>query len=882
MNEKNLNQNQPSICEDLEARQFDLEIEQRAAYQRGQVKKTDIAHSKGRSSQTDGGRCVRQHMVPLVADSLEKHDDWIASKPSAAGQATVQYRKIRRYVEPMTIAHIGITAVIDCLGRGNTIKTTITKVVLEIGKRLQDEAFMSYMDEMAPEYFEKLQGYYLHDPVRRYDKKVYAMQRALERHAEMYWNWMDNEDLARLGSMILWRINSVIINENTGESFFEEKVPDFKDPNRKQRKNKAHKDARYLGWTKTGLYYRDKWQEMCDNANWKPMPMVCPPVDWSLDDEGKLLRGGYINRMPGDASRLIHNNKGSQASQTVLNAINRLQRTGYKVNTYILELMEHLMSGYWEIGNWMSYEMLMYEDEHKPIFDSDYLDSLERTSKEYKEAMRDLTKFYQNQKIDEQKAGSPRRTLEIARMFKDEDAFYTPWFLDTRGRMYPVIEGLSPQGPDYQKALLRSAVSVPVNDDTRKDLLISIATAGAFDNVDKKDYFTRLQWAERFVRTVKFEFMVIQPETYQDWHDADEPWQFLALCKEYYDIFVETDPKLKKTSCDVFCFRDATNSGLQILAGIMRDEKAAYYTNVLATDEPQDAYKLVAESAKNLMRNPEWMRVEFEKRSQSVAAKNKYRPDDDQIQDPGYSFNFEIDVLNRNHTKTQVMTTLYNSSPLTRRENILGALKKKNQVEVDPADKSIVVNSCLVSMSREFEGALNLNQWFQSVARAALEKGAENLKWITPSGMFVVNEYREPEFAQVKTYATGGGHYKTLMTHSEGRVFLRNGWGGVKKSKILSSTSANYIHSLDASIIQLGIQCVPDEVPVYAVHDCIAAVAGTVSGVIPEFRKAFHNIVTSNPLYGLLEENDLIGVLEPPEVGDADISECLESPYMFC
>jgi DNA-directed RNA polymerase len=448
--------------------------------------------------------------------------------------------------------------------------------------------------------------------------------------------------------------------------------------------------------------------------------------------------------------------------------------------------------------------------------------------------------------------------------------------------MYPVIEGLSPQGPDYQKALLRSAVSVPVNDDTRRDLLISIATAGAFDNVDKKDYFTRLQWAEKWVRSVKFEFMCIQPETYQDWHDADEPWQFLALCKEYYDIFVETDPKLRKTSCDVFCFRDATNSGLQVLAGIMRDEKAAYYTNVLATDEPQDAYKLVAEGAKKLMRNPEWMRVEFEKRSQSVAAKNKKRDKDEQLSDPGYSFNFEIDVLNRNHTKTQVMTTLYNSSPLTRRDNILGALKKKNQVEVDPADKSIVVNSCLVSMSREFEGALNLNQWFQSVARAALEKGAENLKWITPSGMFVVNEYREPEFIQVHTYATGGGHYKTLMSNTEGRVYLRNGYGGVKKSKILSSTSANYIHSLDAAIIQLGIQCVPDEVPVYAVHDCIAAVAGTVSGVIPEFRKAFHNIVTSNPLYGLLEENDLIGELEPPEVGDADISQCLESPYMFC
>ena len=191
------------------------------------------------------------------------------------------------------------------------------------------------------------------------------MQRALEKHSELTWNWMKEEDLAKLGSMVLWRINSVIINEETGEGFFEEKMPVAKDPNKKRRK-KYQSDARYLGWSKTGLYYRDKWQDVCDRAGWKAVPMVCPPIDWTLDEEGKLIRGGYINRMPGEASRLIHNNKGSEASQTVLNAFNRLQRTGYKVNTYILDLMDRLSSGYWEIGNWISYEKLMYEDGTNP------------------------------------------------------------------------------------------------------------------------------------------------------------------------------------------------------------------------------------------------------------------------------------------------------------------------------------------------------------------------------------------------------------------------------------------------------------------------------------------------------------------------------------
>ena len=862
-------------------RQRKNEIEQRKRFLEGRQSKTDVAHARGRGSQTDGGRGVRYHLVPCVADWLQNHDDYLAGKPNYAGYAVSQYRKIKTWVDPETIAHIGVSCVLDSLGRGSSLRCKIVEVQKKIGEQLEHQAFIAYMETVDPLYLRRLTDIYLNDPVRRYDKKVYAMQRALDKHEQMSWQWMSEEDQIVIGSLVLHAVMSVEIDPETGEGFFEKIDPQWDDNRLQKKKNKKHRNPHYLGFTKTGLYYRDKIQEECDLGVWKPMPMVCKPLPWGVTDEGKILRGGYILPVPGSAGQLVHGTQAgvkSTPSQMVCDAVNRLQSTGYRINTYILDLMQELMQKTHVIGSWSSYEKLSYDDEHKPMFDSDWLDSLDKESKEYKDAMRALTDFYHNQKIEEKKSATPRRTVLLAEEFRNEPAIYTPWFLCSRGRAYPVVEGLSPQGTDAQKSLLRSAVGIPINEDTERDLLISIATAGAFEKVDKRDFFTRFEWAYTFVRSEECKAMVEDPITWKKWHDADEPWQFLVFCKEWYDLFHYKN----KTECDVFAFRDATNSGLQILGGLTRDEKSARMTNVLVTEEPQDAYQLVADTAKDLMRSKSWMDSEFERREKDRVRQNKKRDKDKQVEKRGSVFEFDIDRLNRNHTKKQVMTTLYNSAVLTRREGILEALKKKDEIVLHPGDRNIVSRACIEAMEREFSLALELNQWFQSVAAATIDAGKERLEWITPSGMHVVNEYREPLFTQVSTYCAGGGSYAKLQRDDNSRAYLQTGWGDVKRSKIMSSTSANYIHSLDSAIIHLGVLDLEEGLPFFSVHDCLAAVPGTLSKVVPVFRKAFHNVVTSNPLVGLLEENDLLGVLEPPEQGDADIDQCLESPYMFC
>ncbi len=79
-----------------------------------------------------------------------------------------------------------------------------------------------------------------------------------------------------------------------------------------------------------------------------------------------------------------------------------------------------------------------------------------------------------------------------------------------------------------------------------------------------------------------------------EWEVADEPWTMWdCLCGPCRSI-IECDRSHTNLPVAV----DATCSGLQILAGLARDASTAKLVNVLPSEKPQDAYKVIAEQAK--------------------------------------------------------------------------------------------------------------------------------------------------------------------------------------------------------------------------------------------------------------------------------------------
>ena len=170
------------------------------------------------------------------------------------------------------------------------------------------------------------------------------------------------------------------------------------------------------------------------------------------------------------------------------------------------------------------------------------------------------------------------------------------------------------------------------------------------------------------------ESIALDPIGYlHEWEVADEPWTFLAACDEYYHCIIKCDRNYTNLPVAV----DATCSGLQILAGLAKDASTAALVNVLPSDKPQDAYKVIAEQAKPHV--PECIRPHMDRKT----------------------------------TKRTVMTVPYNAKPYSNRGYIREALKEKG-VEVDKDDLTATVKAVRDAMNVIVPGPMKVMKWIES------------------------------------------------------------------------------------------------------------------------------------------------------------------------
>jgi len=178
---------------------------------------------------------------------------------------------------------------------------------------------------------------------------------------------------------------------------------------------------------------------------------------------------------------------------------------------------------------------------------------------------------------------------------------------------------------------------------------------------------------------------VILSYTYTNWEAADEPWQFLAACDEYYHCVLKCDRHF--TSLPVAT--DATCSGLQILAGLARDKNTASLVNVLPSDKPQDAYAVVARTA-------------------TPFCPNSIR-----------------NYMDRKVVKRVVMTVPYNAKPFSNRGYIKDALLEKN-IEIDKDDLTKTVEAVRNAMDEVVPGPMAVMSWIEEEVAKAIDRVKQN------------------------------------------------------------------------------------------------------------------------------------------------------------
>lgn len=711
------------------------------------------------------------------------------------GQNGVDFATIHQYlaeIEPEAAAAIALKLTFDKVFSPKDKANEIANVIIAIGQALEQECQLRWYESQDPELYDRIKRQYWHSACGTQQKATVA-RTMMNRH-EYHWDNWPTATKAKLGG---WLLDCVM------------KASKWFDKHMVVRDKK-----RYTLLVPSLLFAMQKEELMQDALMFAPMawPMLVPPRDWS-----PIKAGGYLLNEVMHGHEMVRRGEGGLVQgNTPLLFLNKLQKVAYTLNEFIVDVAEILMERQYKVGKFLPIIELPLPNKPFDIAEN------EEARHEYR---RQAAEVLNHNAASFKRSCRTRMTMETVKLFKERDKFFLPWSFDYRGRTYPIPAFLTPQDTDFGKSLLKFAEPSFMTDEAEAWLAFQVATCYG-NGLDKATMQERQDWVlqnQSLISRVANAPLVEIAE----WEAADEPWQFLAACEEYNACVIECTRSWTNLPVAI----DATCSGLQILAGMARDQSTAKLVNVFPSDTPQDAYKIVAEVAKP-------------KLPDHLAA-----------------------LLDRKVTKRTVMTIPYNATKHSNRAYIREALKEKG-AEFTPEELTLIVNAVREAMYEVVPGPMRVMDWIKQEVGAAFKRGVDHLTWETPSG-FVVNQNRRKR------------KVSTIKLQILGRceVNLTTGHEGPDVAGHKSSTAPNLIHSLDASILHQAF--LKFNAPFTVIHDsvlCRATDMGTLNRVVREtYCEIFSN---SNPLLDFAEAID--AETEPPIIGDLDLDSVLESTYFFC
>lgn len=740
------------------------------------------------SASVYGNACVQAALVDVAAVI---QDTLLRIHKGQNGKDFATIHQYLKEIEPEAAAAIALKLTFDKVFSPKDRSNEIANVITSIGQALEQQAQLRWYEAQDRDLYDRIKRQYWHSSCGTQQKATIA-RTMMNRH-EYHWDNWGSINRAKLGG---WLLDCVM--KATG--WFERHMVS------------NGKTQRMTVVVPSLLFSMLKEDLMKDALLFAPMawPMLVPPRDWS-----PIKAGGYLlNEVMHGHEMVRRGDPTLIQGNTPLLFLNKLQKTAYTLNEFIVGVAEELMERQYKVGKFLPIIELPLPNKPWDIADN------EEARHEYR---RQAAEAMNQNAASFKRSCRTRMTMETVKIFKEKDKFFLPWSFDYRGRTYPIPAFLTPQDTDFGKSLLKFAEPSFMTEEAEGWLAFQVATTYGLDKATMQE---RQDWVAAnhdLISRVATAPLVHLSE----WEAADEPWQFLAACEEYNACVIECSRSWTNLPVAV----DATCSGLQILAGLARDWSTAKLVNVFPSEQPQDAYKVVAEHAKP-------------KLPSHLAA-----------------------LLDRKVTKRTVMTIPYNATQHSNRAYIREALKEKG-AEFTPDELTLIVNAVREAMYEVVPGPMRVMDWIKKEVGAAFKRGADRLVWQTPSGFVVEQNRRKYKHKRVELEILGTCKIK-LQDYPEGPDVL-----GHK-----SSTAPNLIHSLDASILHRAF--LKFDAPFTVIHDsvlCRATDMGTLNRVV---RETYCEIFSeSNPLVDFAEA---IGAeTEPPIIGDLDLESVLESTYFFC
>jgi len=620
-------------------------------------KNTRDLEAKSYGSATVYGISSIDSLLPLVVERIKDTTNRIKE-----GKTGRSFKEIQRYLadlEPLAAAAIACKLTFDNVFSYKEGSNQIVNVCDGIGKAVESECQMRHYETKAPGLLNVLKKNYWHRSIGT-QQKVVVIQTLMNRYGIDPWSTWGRANRVKLGA---WLLDCIM---QTSGWFY------------KDMRQEGRRRVNYVVPTPEFIAIKD--QVMKESELFAPLawPMLIEPNDWGTKHGGYLLnevmRGHEMVRR-GDPSCI--------QGETPVKFLNKIQKVGYRINPFILDVAEWLEEKGRSVGKFIPIVELPLPP--KPVDIATNKDARKKYRRGCAEVMNKNASAFR-------RSCRTRMTMESAREFKD-NTFYHPWSLDYRGRAYPIASFLSPQDTDFGKSLLVFDRSSTVTPEAEKWLGFQVATTFGLDKAPMEE---RQEWVKHNQGFITL--IATDPYDVTKWEQVEEPWQFLAACDEYYHCCIKRD---RSTTCLPIAI-DATCSGLQILAGLARDRSTAELVNVTRSPMPQDAYKVVAMMSRSNI--PERLREHWDRKC----------------------------------CKRVVMTIPYNAKPYSNRTYIKDALKEKG-IEIDKDELTQTVTAVRDAMNSVVPGPMAVMKWIEDEVSKAITRGVSELSWTTPSG-FIVNQ----------------------------------------------------------------------------------------------------------------------------------------------
>ena len=729
-------------------------------------------------------------LLPLVVERIKDTTNRIHE-----GCVGASFKEIHKYladIEPLAAAAITCKITIDKVFSIKDGNNQLTRIAEAIGKGVENEAQLRHYERCAPGLLNTLKENYWHKAIGT-DQKVVVIQTLMNRYEVERWDTWGSSNRVKLGG---WLLDCVM---RTSKWFDKEIV------------REGRKTTNCIVPTPEFMAIKD--QVMFNAELFSPLawPMLIESNDWTPEKPGGYL----LNEIMLGHDMVRRSGSSPIQGERPFAFLNKVQKVALTLNPFSVKVAEILQGKGVSVGK---FQPIVHHDlPPKPV---DIADNAESRKKYRREKAEVLNRQAQEFK----KSCRTRMTMETVKRFKDKDRFYIPHSFDYRGRVYGIPAFLTVQDTDFGKSLIRFADESFMDDEAERWLRFQVATTFGLDKDTLDD---RLNW------TYENEWLIERVATdpignLPDWEGAEEPWQFLAACEEFYACVIKRD-RLSTGLCVAI---DATCSGLQILAGLAKDESTAHLVNVIPSCKPQDAYKVVAEKSKPNI--PQRLRPHWDRKC----------------------------------TKRTCLTIPYNAKPFSNRAYIKEALREKG-IEIDKDELTQTVNAVRDAMDVIVPGPMRVMKWIEQEVGKAIKRGVTELKWTTPSGFVVSQQLFKKEFERITLQVLGQCNMKVSTGDTD----------KVDKARHKAATAPNLIHSLDASLLCEATLAFDN--PIALIHDSVLCRATDMTELSRIVREKYMYLFAEHDY--LTDFAEQIGAeTEPPIIGDLKPESVIESTYFFC